>query len=121
MILEQQIKRLLELKVFESARVRIMPECYAGASYVIGFTVDLGDKIIPNIVGVDIGCGMFAMELGKIDIDFAKLVGRIINERWLMRFSKLKELFCYRKLKDIKAIERATGSLVAEAKNWLRN
>lgn len=117
---EEQIRGLLDLKVFESARVRIMPDCHAGASCVIGFTADLGDKIIPNIVGVDIGCGMLTMELGKIDIDFAKLdgvirskvpFGRNINEGRLMRFPKLKELFCYRELNDTKAIERAIGSL----------
>ena len=62
----EQIKGLLDLEVFREAKVRIMPDCHAGASCVIGFTADLGDKVIPNIVGVDIGCGMLTLELGDV-------------------------------------------------------
>lgn len=50
-----------------------MPDCHAGKGCVIGFTADLGDKVIPNIVGVDIGCGMYTVRLGKVSIDFEKL------------------------------------------------
>ena len=50
-----------------------MPDVHAGKGCVIGFTGDLGDKVIPNIVGVDIGCGMLCVELGKVDIDLEKL------------------------------------------------
>ena len=56
-----QIKGLLDLEAFREAQVRIIPDCHAGSSCVIGFTADLGDKIIPNIVGVDIGCGMLTV------------------------------------------------------------
>lgn len=57
----EQIKGLLDLEVFKDAQVRIMPDCHAGASCVIGFTANLGEKIIPNVVGVDIGCGMLTV------------------------------------------------------------
>lgn len=116
----QQIQGLLNLEVFKDARVRIMPDCHAGASCVIGFTADLGDKVIPNIVGVDIGCGMLTVQLGKIDIDYPKLdriiheripYGRNVNESRLMRFPQLQEMYCYRELKDTKSIERSIGSL----------
>ena len=53
-----QINTLLNQPAFENCKVRIMPDVHAGAGCVIGFTADLGDKVIPNIVGVDIGCGM---------------------------------------------------------------
>ena len=53
-----QIKELLSIDVFSDKKIRIMPDVHAGAGCVIGFTGDLGDKVIPNIVGVDIGCGM---------------------------------------------------------------
>ena len=69
----EQIKGLLDLEVFKDAQVRIMPDCHTGASCVIGFTADLGDKVIPNIVGVDIGCGMLTIELGNVDINFDRL------------------------------------------------
>ena len=115
-----QIKGLLDLEAFREAQVRIMPDCHAGSSCVIGFTADLGDKIIPNIVGVDIGCGMLTVELGKIDIDLPRLdqvihdkvpCGRNVNEGRLMRFTELQDMRCYRELNDTKAIERAIGSL----------
>lgn len=115
-----QIKGLLDLEAFREAQVRIMPDCHAGSSCVIGFTADLGDKIIPNIVGVDIGCGMLTVELGKIDIDLPRLnqiihdkvpCGRNVNEGRLMRFTELQDMRCYRELKDTKSIERAIGSL----------
>ena len=69
----EQIKLLLEQEAFKNSKVRIMPDVHAGKGCVIGFTGDLGEKVIPNIVGVDIGCGMFCASLGKIDIDYKKL------------------------------------------------
>lgn len=116
----EQIRGLLDLEVFKEAQVRIMPDCHAGASCVIGFTADLGDKVIPNVVGVDIGCGMLTVELGKVELDFEKLdelirkkipYGRNVNEGRLMRFPKIQEMYCYRSLKDTKNLERAIGSL----------
>ena len=68
-----QINTLMEQPAFSDCKVRIMPDVHAGAGCVIGFTADLGDKVIPNIVGVDIGCGMLTINLGKIDIDYEKL------------------------------------------------
>ena len=116
----KQIQGLLDLEVFQDVQVRIMPDCHAGSSCVIGFTANLGDKVIPNIVGVDIGCGMLTVELGKIDIDFEKFdkiihgkvpYGRNVNEGRLMKFPALQQLNCYRFLKNTKVIERAIGSL----------
>lgn len=63
-----QIYTLVKQPAFADCKVRIMPDVHAGAGCVIGFTADLGDKVIPNIVGVDIGCGMLTVELGKEDI-----------------------------------------------------
>lgn len=50
-----------------------MPDVHAGAGCVIGFTADLGEMVIPNIVGVDIGCSILTVELGKVDIDYGRL------------------------------------------------
>lgn len=116
----EQIKGLLDLEAFQGAQVRIMPDCHTGAGCVIGFTADLGDKIIPNIVGVDIGCGMLTVELGRIDIDlerFDRVVrnhvpsGREVHEGRLLHFDRLKEMDCYRDLKDTKKIQRSIGTL----------
>lgn len=67
---QAQIDLLLAQKPFEDCKVRIMPDVHAGAGCVIGFTANLGDKVIPNIVGVDIGCGMLTVNLGPIEIDY---------------------------------------------------
>lgn len=53
-----QINELLKQETFKNSKVRIMPDVHAGKGCVIGFTGNLGEKVIPNIVGVDIGCGM---------------------------------------------------------------
>ena len=115
-----QIDLLLEQEAFKNSKVRIMPDVHAGKGCVIGFTGDLGDKVIPNIVGVDIGCGMLCVELGNIDLDLEKL-DKIIreyvpsgfevhNER-KYKFLELQDLKCYRELKDTKRLERSIGTL----------
>ena len=115
-----QINTLMEQPAFSDCKVRIMPDVHAGAGCVIGFTADLGDKVIPNIVGVDIGCGMLTVELGKIDIDYEKLDAAIrkrvpcgynIHEGRPTRFEKIQELRCYRNLKDTRRFERSIGTL----------
>ena len=68
-----QIYTLAKLPVFENCKIRIMPDVHAGKGCVIGFTADLGEKVIPGVVGVDIGCGMLTVELGQIDINLKKL------------------------------------------------
>lgn len=76
----EQIRQLLSIDVFSDKKIRIMPDVHAGAGCVIGFTGDLGDKVIPNIVGVDIGCGMRILNLGKVsDIDYHAFHEHIIG------------------------------------------
>ena len=130
-----QIKTLLSIDVFSDKKIRIMPDVHAGAGCVIGFTGDLGDKVIPNIVGVDIGCGMRILNLGKLSgiryhafhehirgnvpsgmivredrFGFKPLVG---EEMDIYREAKqlVTELYCYRELKDSGRINKAIGSL----------
>lgn len=74
-----QINELLEQDAFKDSKIRIMPDVHAGKGCVIGFTGDLGDKVIPNVVGVDIGCGMLCVELGDVLINLVEL-DRIIRE-----------------------------------------
>lgn len=115
----EQINLLLEQDAFKNSKIRIMPDVHAGKGCVIGFTGDLGDKVIPNIVGVDIGCGMFCANLGKIDIDFKKLddfinnnipSGMNVNDKRVVLFD-IKRLYCYSKLKNYQWIENSVGSL----------
>ena len=116
----EQINELLNQEAFKDSKVRIMPDVHAGKGCVIGFTGDLGDKVIPNIVGVDIGCGMLCVELGDTYLDLEELDNVIkryvpsgfeIHEERKVKFDKIKDLKCYRELKETKRFERSIGTL----------
>jgi len=68
-----QIYSFLNCPAFVGSKIRIMPDCHAGAGAVIGTTMTLGEYVIPNVVGVDIGCGVLAIRVGVKEIDLAKL------------------------------------------------
>ena len=68
-----QLTTLLNQKSVEGSQVRVMPDCHAGKGCVIGTTMTLTDKVVPNLVGVDIGCGMTAVKLKETRIDLPKL------------------------------------------------
>ena len=59
----EQIKTVCDTEAFAASKIRIMPDVHAGTGCVIGFTADLGQRVIPSIVGVDIGCGMLTVPL----------------------------------------------------------
>lgn len=115
-----QVYTLVKQPAFEGCKVRIMPDVHAGKGCVIGFTADLGDKVIPNIVGVDIGCGMLTVALGDVPLDLETLdkairkrvpSGRNVHDGRVVRFSDIQNLYCYRELKDTKRLERSIGTL----------
>lgn len=68
-----QILQLCNQEFVKESTIRIMPDTHAGAGCTIGTTMTIRDKIVPNLVGVDIGCGMFVSILGKTEIDFKRL------------------------------------------------
>lgn len=129
----EQIEQLLAIDVFSDCKIRIMPDVHAGAGCVIGFTGDLGDKVIPNIVGVDIGCGIMVEPFENIvPIDFHALnqyilkmipSGRNIREeecpalpaKYMERYSEakniIKSLRCYRELSNTKRLNKSIGTL----------
>jgi len=117
---KEQINLLLEQEAFKDCKIRIMPDVHAGAGCVIGFTGNLGDKVIPNIVGVDIGCGMLCVELGNIDLDLERL-DRVIREyvpsgmnvhNEIKSNFDLEQLYCFKSLKNKENwLEKSMGSL----------
>lgn len=115
-----QVISLLNQDFVSGCKIRIMPDCHAGAGCVIGFTADLGEKVIPNIAGVDIGCGMLVVELGKINIDLEELdkvirqyvpSGMSVHKDIKVEFNKFKDLHCYNNLKKIPWLEKSIGTL----------
>lgn len=114
----EQIRRMCDYEFTSGSKIRIMPDVHAGKGCTIGTTMTIVDKAVPNIVGVDIGCGMYTVNLGKAEIDFEKLdeaahfipSGMHIWEGRQERFN-LTELRCYRSLKNTKWLERSLGTL----------
>lgn len=75
----EQIKRLANYPAYESSTIRIMPDSHAGEGCTVGTTMTITDKVTPNLVGVDIGCGMLTVELEDQHIDCEKLDSVIRN------------------------------------------
>lgn len=116
-----QINRLLDQPAFKDCKIRIMPDVHAGAGCVIGFTGNLGNKIIPNIIGVDIGCGVLTVPLGNVEIDFRKLDKVIreyvayglggIQKEPLVSDDLVLDMYCYEHLAHRDYQHCAVGSL----------
>lgn len=115
----EQINLLLSQEAFKDCKVRIMPDVHAGAGCVVGFSANLADKVIPNIVGVDIGCGMSWVKI-KGNLDLSKLdeiiksnipSGMNIREEALPTNVDIKSLRCYKKLKNEDYLNKSLGSL----------
>ena len=113
-----QIARMCDYDFTENSIIRIMPDVHAGKGCTIGTTMTVHGKAVPNIVGVDIGCGMYTINIGKGEIDFAKLdaaahfvpSGKNVWEGRQEKFD-LEALRCYRQLKNTKRLERSLGTL----------
>ena len=114
----EQIRRMCDYEFTEGASIRIMPDVHWGKGCTIGTTMTVRDKVVPNLVGVDIGCGMYTVDLGKGEIDLERFdeaahfvpSGRNLWDGRQERFD-LTELRCYRALKDTKRIARSLGTL----------
>lgn len=109
-----QIKTLCDSEIFSSSKIRVMPDVHAGASCTIGTTMTITDKIIPNMVGVDIGCGMECANLGKVEINLERLDNLIYEcipagmeiravEHEFCAQIDLSKLRCYRNINEYRA------------------
>ena len=114
----EQIRRMCDYEFTAGSRIRIMPDVHAGKGCTIGTTMTVKDRAVPNIVGVDIGCGMNTVNLGPAEIDMEQMdaaahfipSGMKVWEGRKEHFDLLG-LRCYRGLKDAKRLERSLGTL----------
>ena len=114
----EQIRRMCDYALTEGAKIRIMPDVHEGKGCTIGTTMTVSDRACPNIVGVDIGCGMYTVKLSDKEMDFEKIdevchyipSGKSVWEGRMERFD-LTELRCYRSLRDTRRLERSLGTL----------
>ncbi|MBQ6132511.1 MAG: RtcB family protein [Selenomonadaceae bacterium] len=114
----EQIRRMCNYDFTQGSKIRIMPDVHAGKGCTIGTTMTVTDKAVPNIVGVDIGCGMYTVKLETDSLDFEKIdeAAHYIPSRrnvWDFRQERfdLTELNCYRSLKETRRIEKSLGTL----------
>ena len=114
-----QIDEMNECEAYKDCTVRIMPDCHAGKGCTIGTVIALGGRIVPNTVGVDIGCGMLVVSLGQIDIDLDRL-DKVVNNEVPSGFNihdhvqsatKLPEMLYCREAIDVGMALRSIGSL----------
>lgn len=120
----EQLRQLLSVDVFREAKIRIMPDTHAGKGCVIGFTANLGNRVVPNLVGVDVGCGCYAVNIGKLDLNDGQLFEldkfihdsipsgmNVNNADHCIGFSKLQELRMWPALRNVEHLYRSVGSL----------
>ena len=114
----EQIRRMCDYEITAGSQIRIMPDVHVGKGCTIGTTMTVKDKAVPNVVGVDIGCGMYTVNLGQVEINMEQMdaaahfipSGMNVWEGRKERFDLL-DLRCYRGLKDSKRLERSLGTL----------
>jgi len=115
-----QILELMNQSFVKDCSIKIMPDYHYGAGCVIGFTGNLSGKVIPNIVGVDLGCGMLVTELGEMDFDLDGMDERIharvpagfnSHQNKEFAFHKIKQMVCYNELYKPEHFEYQLGTL----------
>ena len=116
-----QIRAFCNQPCSAESKIRIMPDVHAGKGCTIGTTMTIVDKVIPNVVGVDIGCGMLTVKLKEKRIDLPKLdsfirqnipYGRNVRDRPHRSHGRLdiSELNCIKKV-DIRRAKESLGTL----------
>lgn len=117
----EQIQTLCDQEFTKGSKIRLMPDVHAGKGCTIGTTMTLTDRVVPNLVGVDIGCGMETVELEEKEIDFKTLDALIYKkipsgfsiretEHKLNEEIDLTELFCA-PFVDLERARKSLGSL----------
>lgn len=116
-----QVIQLCNQSFTDGSRIRMMPDIHAGAGCTVGTTMTITDKVVPNLVGVDIGCGMETVHLREQHLELQKLdklirakipSGFSIREKAHRYFNEidLTELYCYRQINPLRA-EKSLGTL----------
>ena len=109
----EQVKKLANYPAYNNSIIRIMPDVHAGKGCTVGTTMTLHDMVTPNLVGVDIGCGVLVVNLGNIEIDFEKLdktikrfvpAGFDIHEQAWGKDDELEDLICFNSIDYSRAI-----------------
>ena len=115
----RQIFGMSESEAYKDCLVRIMPDCHAGTGCTVGTVIKVGERVVPNTVGVDIGCGMLVAVFKNLELDLERLdevantlvpSGFDIHETPVVEFEPLQHLYSNAAV-DINLAQRAIGSL----------
>lgn len=115
----EQVRKLADFEPYQNSKIRIMPDGHAGKGCTIGTTMTITDKVTPNLVGVDIGCGMLVVELQERNVDLEKLDAIIhdfipsgfnVHDEPLKNFAWFTDLRCLSHVDRERAL-RSIGSL----------
>lgn len=116
----KQVLRIVRSPAFADQRIRIMPDVHAGKGCVIGFTATMGDKVVPSVVGVDIGCGVFVVALDRRRINLARLdqvireqvpAGHEVHAQATLIQPQFNCLCCRNELHDMDRLRKSCGTL----------
>ena len=118
----QQIQEMCNNFYSFGSKIAIMPDAHAGKGCTIGTTMTISNRVVPNLVGVDIGCGMLTYKLNVEEIDFAKLdevIKKHVPSGFAVRqkvgvfgaITGIHNLKCFDKLKNVERLDLAVGSL----------
>lgn len=116
----EQVQKVVDIPQFKKAKVRVMPDCHVGKGCVIGFTSELRNGVVPNLVGVDIGCGVLVCELGWRSFDLSSLdnfICKHIPSGFAVRSQPnecktgIDSLYCRNSLENIDRIRLSLGTL----------
>ena len=115
----RQILAMSESEAYQGCTIRIMPDCHAGAGCTVGTVIKVGERVVPNTVGVDIGCGMLVAVFKNLSLNLQQLdeavntlipSGFSIHESPVAEFEPLNSLHCIAAI-DISQAQRAIGTL----------
>lgn len=118
---ESQLRAMCEQPFMANNKIRVMPDVHAGVGCTIGTTMTIGNYVVPNMVGVDIGCGMLTVKLAEKRLNLPELdsfirqnipSGREVRERPHRSHGRidLEELLCYNKV-DTRRAKESLGTL----------
>lgn len=113
-----QILKMANAPFSEGQNIAIMPDVHAGAGCTIGTTMTVGDRVCPNVVGVDLGCGMLTADVGREELDLAHLDAKVRDvpsgaSVWPTPREPfdLTELRCHDELRNVERLDRSMGTL----------
>ena len=114
----EQIRRMCNYEITAGSRIRIMPDVHAGRGCTVGTTMTVTDKVVPNIVGTDIGCGMYTVNIGRVPVDFAEIDRAArgapsgnSQPGIKIRSFAYESLRCYRELDNLSGMKQSLGTL----------